>query len=122
MIKNFTDLIVWQESHKLVLAVYKVVKTFPAEEKFALGSQLRRAAISITSNIAEGFARNTQKDKQQFYAISRGSLLELQNQLILAKDLNYISAKEYCEFDYKIIYCSKLISGLIKTAVSKETV
>lgn len=121
MIKNFTDLITWQESHKLVLAVYKAVIKFPVEEKFALGSQLRRAAISITSNIAEGFARNTQKDKLQFYAISKGSLLELQNQLILAKDLKYINQTEYLDFESRIVTCSKLISGLCKTATDRNT-
>ena len=76
-IKSFTDLIAWQEAHKLALIVYKTTKKFPENEKFGLVSQMRRSAVSITSNIAEGFSRVSKKEKLQFYAIARGSLTEL---------------------------------------------
>src|SRR3990167_241538 len=80
-IQVFTDLNVWREAHKLVLEIYKLTQKFPEGEKFGLTIQLRRAAISITSNIAEGFSRKTDKEKIQFYRMSLGSLMEVQNQL-----------------------------------------
>jgi len=88
-IKSFTDLKAWQEAHKLVLMIYKISKSFPKEEIFGLTSQIRRAAISITSNIAEGFSRKSYLEKIQFYFTSLGSLSEVQSQLLIAKDVNY---------------------------------
>lgn len=75
-IKSFTDLNVWKEGHKLVLQVYKLTKEFPKEELFGLTNQIRRAAVSITSNIAEGFSRHSYKEKLQFYSTALGSLTE----------------------------------------------
>jgi len=94
-IKNFKDLNAWQESRKLVLLIYGITKIFPPEEKFGLVSQMRRAIISISSNIAEGFSRGTIKDKVQFYLISKGSNTELENQLIVSLDLKYIDADTF---------------------------
>ena len=71
-IKSFTDLNAWKEGHKLVLIIYRVTEKFPRKEIFGLISQMKRCAISITSNIAEGFSRNTNKDKYQFYCMSQG--------------------------------------------------
>ena len=88
-IKTFTDLIAWQESHKLVLLIYEETKKFPKEEIFILTSQMRRAAISITSNIAEGFGRRSYKEKVQFYYLAQSSLTELKNQIITSKDIKY---------------------------------
>ncbi len=119
MIQNFTNLIAWQKSHELVLNVYKILKKLPNEEKFALADQIRRSSVSITSNIAEGFSRNTKKDKVQFYTISKGSLSELQSQLITARDLGYITDNDYKELDLMIEQSSKLISGIIKSAIDK---
>lgn len=113
-IRNFTDLIAWQEGHKLVLIIYKLTDSFPAKELYALTSQMRRSAISITSNIAEGFSRNSSKEKIQFYYIALGSLTEIQNQLIIAKDVKYIPQKEFSDIIDQIITVSKLINGLIK--------
>jgi four helix bundle protein len=113
-IESFTDLIAWQEGHKLVLMIYKITKNFPKEELFILVNQMRRAAISITSNIAEGFSRNTAKDKVQFYAIAQGSLTELQNQLVVARDLNYLDSKIFIEVANQTIIVAKLINGLKK--------
>src|SRR3989339_1633776 len=90
-IKNFYDLEAWQRGHLLVLEVYKLTKNFPGEEKFGITSQIRRAAASITANIAEGFARFHFNDKIKFYLNSRGSAAEVQNFLLLAKDLGFIS-------------------------------
>lgn len=84
-IKSFTDLIVWQEGHKFVLLVYRHTKLFPKEELFGLTSQLRRAAVSFTSNIAEGFSRNSYKEKAQFYTMALGHLLKHKTNLLSEK-------------------------------------
>lgn len=76
-IKSFTDLTVWKEAHELVLLIYSLTKDFPKEELFGLVTQIRRAVVSITSNIAEGFSRNSYKEKAQFYAMALGSLTEV---------------------------------------------
>src|SRR3989344_8051725 len=111
---NFTDLDTWKEAHKLVLLVYKLVENFPKKETYILISQILRAAISITSNIAEGFSRRGKKEKLQFYSVALGSLTELQNQIILARDINYISINQYEEVFRQTIIVQKLIHGLIK--------
>jgi four helix bundle protein len=112
-IKEFTDLKAWQESHKLVLLIYKSVRSFPKEENFGLTSQMRRSAISITSNIAEGFGRQGYKEKIQFYYIAQGSLTELRNQIIVAKDVGYIDANEYDTLKDQINLAHRLLQGLI---------
>ncbi|MFZ2189115.1 MAG: four helix bundle protein [Candidatus Moraniibacteriota bacterium] len=113
-IKSFTDLYAWQEGHKLVLMIYGVTKSFPREELFGLVSQMRRAAISITSNVAEGFSRSTAKDKCQFYSIAHGSLTELQNQLIVGRDIGHINKEEFNKIANQTIIVHKLITGLKK--------
>ncbi len=87
--KSFEDLIVWQKAHQLTLSVYALTKGFPKEEIFGLSAQMRRAAVSIPSNIAEGFQLSGVKDKLKFFNIAQGSLEELRYQLILARDLEY---------------------------------
>ena len=87
--KRFEDLIVWQKAHRLVLEVYKYSSDFPYEEKIGLTSQLRRAALSIPANIAEGFKKLGVKDKLRFLNIAQGSLEETRYYLILASDLKY---------------------------------
>lgn len=94
-INTFKDIIAWQKAHGLALEVYKATSTFPRSEEFALSSQMRRAAVSIPSNIAEGFSRKTLKDTSHFYNISEGSLEELKYQLLLARDLLYIKPADY---------------------------
>ncbi len=113
-IKNFTDLNAWKEGHELVLEIYRVTQKFPKEELFGLIMQLRRAAVSFTSNIAEGFSRNSYKEKLQFYSIALGSLTEIQNQLLIAKDIGYILQKEFNEIVEQTIKVSKITNGLIK--------
>jgi four helix bundle protein len=120
-IKSFTDLNAWKEGHKLVLSVYKQILNFPKTEQFGLADQMRRCAVSITSNIAEGFSRRTSKDKIQFYYIALGSVTELQNQLIIARDLKYISIDSFKELADQTIIVSKLINGLIKSLSSHNT-
>lgn len=115
-IKSFTDLSTWKESHKLVLDIYRVTQCFPKEEAFGLTSQIRRAVVSITSNIAEGFSRNSYKEKVQFYSIALGSLTEVQNQLLIARDIGYISQETFSQSAQKSVVVSKLLTGLIKSS------
>ncbi|MFZ2190432.1 MAG: four helix bundle protein, partial [Candidatus Magasanikiibacteriota bacterium] len=86
-IKKFTDLNAWKEGHKLVLQIYEITRNFSKEELFILVSQMKRCDVSITSNIAEGFGRQSYKEKIQFYFIALGSVTELQNQLLISKDV-----------------------------------
>lgn len=111
-IRAFTDLNAWKEGHKLVLMIYKITENFPDKERFSLTNQMRRSAVSITSNIAEGFSRNTNKDKHQFYSMSLGSLTELQNQLLIARDVKYTEENEFQKIIDQTIVVSKLINGL----------
>lgn len=114
-IRSFTDLYAWKESHKLALIIYKSTNDFPLNEKFSLIDQMRRAAISITSNIAEGFSRQSNKEKLQFYYTAKGSLTELQNQLFLSKDLGYINKETFQQIANQTILVDKLLTGLIKS-------
>lgn len=116
IIKTFTDLATWQEGHKLVIAIYKTTNDFPAEEKFGLTNQLKRAIVSVTSNIAEGFSRNTDKEKAQFYRMALGSLMEVKNQIIIARDLLYVSNSKFSSIENQIMLVGRLINGLIKSA------
>lgn len=93
-IVSYRDLIVWQKSIQLVKEVYLLTKLFPKDETFSLISQMKRAVISIPSNIAEGFGRRSLKEHNQFYLISYGSALELETQLIIAVELGFISEKQ----------------------------
>jgi four helix bundle protein len=89
-IEKFQDLLVWQKAHQLALATYRITRSFPAEEKFGLVSQMRRAAVSIPANVAEGFIKRGQSDKIRFYNIAQGSLEESKYYLVLAQDLGYL--------------------------------
>ncbi len=120
-IRSFTDLNAWREAHRLALDVYTITKGFPKEEIFVLVSQMRRCAISVTSNIAEGFSRHSAKDKLQFYAIALGSVTELQSQLMMARDMKYISGIEFQRVADETVTVSKLINGLKKTAQGRAS-
>lgn len=111
---DFKNLLVWRQAHQFTLDVYQITRSFPEDERFGLTSQLRRAVISIESNIAEGNARNTIKDFIQFLYIARGSLAETESQLLIAKDLGYISSTEYNHLDDLRISIAKLLNLLIK--------
>ena len=117
-IKSFTDLIVWQKGHQLVLLIYQMSKEFPKEETYCLIDQMRRAAISITSNIAEGFGRQTYKEKIQFYYLAQGSLTELKNQILIARDLGYI--KENRELFDLCNEVHRLLQGLISASKRRK--
>ena len=110
-LEDFRQLTVWQKSHNLVLKIYQITTTFPAEERFGLISQMRRAAVSVPANIAEGFKKRGRKDKVNFYNIAQGSLAELRYYLILSKDLEYIA--DYSELWMLSDEIGKMLNGLI---------
>ncbi len=115
-IKSFTDLNAWKEGHRLVIMIYDITKKFPKEELFGLVNQLRRCAVSITSNIAEGFGRQGGREKIQFCFIARGSVIELQNQILVARDVGYITDSEFKEVADQSVIVHKLVNGLIKSS------
>jgi len=114
-IQKFTDLNCWKEGHKLVLMIYELTDGFPKRENYILVNQMLRAVISVTSNIAEGFGRRGKKEKIQFYFMAQASLVELQNQLIISKDVNYLNERDYEVVWGQSILVHKLITGLIKS-------
>ncbi|MFA5742371.1 MAG: four helix bundle protein [Candidatus Paceibacterota bacterium] len=117
-IQKFTDLNVWKEGHELVLSVYQITRKFPKEELFSLTNQIRRAAISITSNIAEGFSRQGYKEKLQFYYMALGSLTEIQNQLLIARDLKYLNQAEFNRITEQATTVHKLLNAFISKTKS----
>lgn len=117
-IESFTDLIVWQEGHKLVLLIYELTKDFPRAETYSLVDQIRRAVTSVTANIAEGFGRQTYKEKVQFYYLSKGSLAELKNFLLVAKDLRYLSESNFEKVSIQANSTDQLLQGLIRKSKS----
>lgn len=110
---SFRNLNVYIQSKELVKQVYELLKTFPKEEQYALCDQLRRAVISIPSNIAEGSGRQSEKDQAHFYTIAYGSLMETLSQLDVACDLGYLYQEEFNKFEVLINEEAKMLSGLI---------
>jgi len=111
--KQYTELDVWMSSRSLANKIYEITKEFPKEEIFGLTSQLRRAAVSIPSNIAEGCGRQYSKDAIQFFFVARGSLYELETQLYIASDQGYISPDEITKCLEEVTKCKQLINGFI---------
>ena len=118
-IKNFYNLTVWKKAHELTLKIYKATRKFPKDELYGLVSQLRRAVSSIAANIAEGFERYYFKDKIRFYYQARGSAAEVQNFLLLSRDLNFISSEECQTFFTEADEVRRLINSLIN-AIEKH--
>lgn len=111
--QNFKKLNVYIKSKELVVQVYALLQNFPTEEKYGLCDQLRRAVISVPSNIAEGLGRSSEKDKGHFMQIAYGSLMEVLAQLDIAHDLRYITDDEFTKIEQQIIDVIKLLKGLI---------
>jgi four helix bundle protein len=108
--KCFVDLMVWQRAHQFVLAVYRATEGFPRQETYGLTSQLRRVAVSIPANIAEGFKKRGRPDKSRFLNIAQGSLEECRYYLILAKDLNYADTEQ---LNQQLVEISKLLASYL---------
>ena len=114
-IQSYKDLVVWQKSIAIVIEVYSHTNKFPKEELYCLISQMRRCAISIPSNIAEGRGRGTKKDFSQFLRIALGSANELETQLEISKHLKYLGDEETSFLSFKIVEIKKMINALIKS-------
>lgn len=114
MYEDTSKLIAWQKAHELALKIYETTKDFPKDEHFGLTSQIRRAAVSIPSNIVEGKARGSKTEYRRFLLIARGSLEEVKYQLLLAKDLHYIDEQNYKNVLNLSMTTGRLLAGLIK--------
>lgn len=121
-IQNFWELEAWKIAHELTLDIYRITKDFPKQEMFGIISQLRRASSSITANIAEGFARYHFKDKIRFYYQSRGSCAEVQNYLMLGRDLGYVSESDFNLLMDKSFQAARLLNGLIRATTQQVAV
>jgi len=115
MIRDFTELRAWQEAHKLALAVYKIVRQFPTEERFGMIAQLQRAASSVPANIAEGFARNSRNELLRSLAIAQGSLAETRYFLLLGQDLGYLNGNALGELQEQCASVARLINALARS-------
>jgi four helix bundle protein len=113
--QNFKDLIAWQKAMDLVMDIYEITKQFPREEIYGLTSQLRRAAVSIPSNIAEGQARFSKRDFRHFLRTSKGSLAEVQTQIAIAGRLEFISKVDQDELEMKMHELARILNGLINS-------
>ncbi len=118
---SFRKLNVYIKSKQLVQEVYKLLKQFPSEERYALCDQLRRAVVSVPSNIAEGMGRMTDKDQAHFFNLAYGSLMEVLAQLDVACDLKYISQEKFEDTEILIVDVAKMLSGLISIRTTSPT-
>jgi four helix bundle protein len=112
-VESYRDLHVWQRAVEVTLAVYQLTKAFPKDELFALTNQLRRAAVSVPSNIAEGYGRQSRGEYKQFLGIARGSNLEVQTQLYIASRLGYSSANDIARAEGLTIEVERMLNSLI---------
>jgi len=119
--KTHKDLEVWKNSIKLVTTIYTVTKSYPKEELFGLTNQMRRSAVSIPSNIAEGAARNSKKEFIQFLYIARGSLTELETQIIVSQNLNYLPKETIISLENELKIIGGQLSGLLRSLKEPKT-
>jgi four helix bundle protein len=119
MLKNYKELKVWQKSYQLCLKIYKETKKYPKIEVYGLTSQMRRAALSIPCNIAEGYGRKTTADYLRFLYMSYGSTCELETQILLSGDLRYLRAKSLSELQRDIGEVERMLKALIKSLEKK---
>ncbi len=120
MLKNYKELNVWQKSYELCLKIYRITAKFPNEEKYGLTSQIRRSAVSIPSNIAEGYGRKTTVDYIRMLYISYGSVCELETQILLAGDLGFIEKGELGTLKKDIAEVERMLKALIKSLENKH--
>jgi four helix bundle protein len=117
--RSYRELVAWRKAMSFVTVIYETTRIFPAEERYGLTNQLRRAAVSVPSNVAEGQARSSQKEFHHFLTIARGSMAEIETQLFLAKDLQYLSAPK-CDFVLATANeLGRILNGLIASIKSR---
>jgi four helix bundle protein len=114
-IERFSDLVVWQEAHRLALSVYGVTAQFPIRERFGMVSQVRRSAASVCANIAEGFGRRTTRELLRSLQIARGELEETRYYMILGRDLGFVASSEFGKLDAQCGVVGKLMSALSRS-------
>jgi four helix bundle protein len=119
--RNFRELKVWEKAHLWVIGVYRVTRTFPAEERFCLVSQLRRSAGSVTANIAEGCGRESSPDFARFLSIAAGSASEAEYHLLLARDLGYLDEESHRELDGQINEVKRMLNSFIQALTAGES-
>lgn len=115
VVRTYRDLVAWQKAYELGLEVSRSARSLPAEERFGLGSQLRRGAVSVASNIAEGYGRGGRADYVRFLKVARGSLYELETQLSFCFDLGYHDAAVHEHLRVKLQDCERVLAGLIRS-------
>jgi len=115
MIKSYRDLVVWQKAMDLVTEVYRVSKKFPKDELFGLTGQMRRAAVAVPSNIAEGYGKSSRKEYIYFLSNARGSLLELETQMLIASNLSYLKESEVDDLLSLVSQVGRIIHGLLSS-------
>ncbi len=120
MTNTFQDIVAWKKAHDFVLKVYQVTRNFPEYERFGLGSQFQRAAVSIPANIAEGYRKLSKADKLRFFNIAQGSLEECRYYIILSRDLGYINTEEYSMMGKSIEDASKMLNAYCKGVIDKD--
>jgi len=120
-IRDYTDLLAWQTARATVRRVYETTRGFPAGERFGLTQQLRRSAVSVPSNIAEGYGRGSLRDYIRFLQMARGSLYEMQTQLILAEDLGFIASDTAQSLTEQTNECARLLQGLINALKKSQS-
>ena len=113
--KDFRQLKVWEKSHQLALAVYKATREFPKEELYGLTSQIRRASMSVPTNIAEGCGRNTDAEFARFLQIAMGSASETEYQLLLSRDLGFLTKVKYDQLNSDVTEVKRMLASLLKT-------
>jgi four helix bundle protein len=120
MLKNYTELKVWQKACQLCLEIYKITKDFPREERYGLTAQIRRAAVSIPSNIAEGYGRRTLGEYIQSLTIAYGSICELETQVLLSNDLTYIKEENFDKLQRNIKEIERMLKALIRSLENRH--
>ena len=118
--KDFRELKVWVKGHALTLAIYRVTRSFPSEEKYGLTSQLRRASVSIPANIAEGCGRSGDAELSRFMQIAMGSASEVEYHLLLAKDLDYLDAPGYTKLERSTLEVKRMLASFITAIRPKK--
>ena len=119
MSTNCRDLVAWQQAMDLVELIYQVTSSWPSDEKYGLTSQVRRAVVSVVSNIAEGQGRNSRGEFLQFLGHAKGSLLEVETQILVAERLKYLTAEKVVELMKQIERVSRLLNGLMQSLKGK---